>query len=132
MTNPHVKQSNKLLTTGVVGALIAAVCCFTPLLVIGLTAAGFSALVGGIDYVVFPIMFASLGLVAYALYQRSGGVGFKPKPVIAALVIGFSAVLLLLEFKFAIRISVAAIALVIVYGFYLRSAQTRAAQQLGQ
>jgi mercuric ion transport protein len=109
------------------GALIAAVCCFTPLLVIGLTAAGFSALVGGIDYVVFPIMFASLGLVAYALYQRSGGAGFKPKPVIAALALGFSALLLLLEFRFALRISVAALALIAIYGFYLRSAQTRAA-----
>ena len=127
MTNLHVIQSNKSLTTGILGALIAAVCCFTPLLVIGLTAAGFSALVGGIDYVVFPIMFASLGLVAYALYQRSGGVGFKPKPVIAALVIGFSALLLLLEFRFALRISVAALALIAIYGFYLRSAQTRAA-----
>lgn len=40
-------QSNKLLTTGVLGALIAALCCFTPLLVIGLTGAGLSALVGG-------------------------------------------------------------------------------------
>ena len=129
MTNYQNQKSNKLLTTCVLGALIAALCCFTPLLVIGLTGAGLSALVGGIDYVVFPIMFASLGLVTYALYQRSGGVGFKPKPVIAALVVGFSAMLLLLEFKFAIRISVAAIALVIAYSFYLRSAQTRAARQ---
>lgn len=129
MTNTQNEQSNKLLTKGVLGALIAAVCCFTPLLVIGFTAAGLSALVGGIDYVVFPVMFASLGVVAYALYQRSGGAGFKPKPVIAALAIGFSVVLLLLEFKFAIRISLAAIAMVVLYGFYLRSSQTRAAQQ---
>ena len=127
MTMSQDNQSNRLLATGVLGALIAALCCFTPLLVIGLTGAGLSALVGGIDYVVFPIMFGSLGLVAYALYQRSGEVGFKPKPLIAAMVIGFSAILLLLEFKFAIRISVAAIALVAIYGFYLRSAQARAA-----
>ncbi len=125
MTNTQNEQGNKLLTTGILGALIAAVCCFTPLLVIGLTGAGLSALVGGIDYVVFPIMFASLGVVAYALYQRSGGVGFKPKPVIAILVIGFSALLLLLEFRFALRISIAATALVAIYGFYLRSAQVR-------
>ena len=129
MTSSQNEQSNKLLTTGVLGALIAALCCFTPLLVIGLTGVGLSALVGGIDYVVFPIMFASLGLVAYALYQRSGGIGINPKPVIAALVICFSAVLLLLEFRFAIRISAAAIALVAIYGFYLRSVQARAAKQ---
>ena len=128
MTVPQIEQGNKLLTTGVLGALIAALCCFTPLLVIGLTGVGLSALVGGIDYVVFPIMFTSLGLVAYALYQRSGGVGIKPKPVIAVLVACFSAVLILLEFKFAIRISVAALALVIIYGFYLRSAQARTAR----
>ncbi len=121
-------NDKKILATGLTGTVIAALCCFTPLLVIGLTGAGLSALVGGIDYVVFPILFTSLGLVAYALYQRSGGIGFKPKPVIAVLVIGFSAVLLLLEFRFAIRISIAAVALVIIYGLYLRSAQARAAQ----
>lgn len=121
-------NDKKILATGLTGTVVAALCCFTPLLVIGLTGAGLSALVGGIDYVVFPVMFASLGLVAYARYQRSGGIGFKPKPVIAVLVIGFSAVLLLLEFRFAIRISIAAVALVIIYGLYLRSAQARAAQ----
>lgn len=120
-------NDKKTLATGLTGTVIAALCCFTPLLVIGLTGVGLSALVGGIDYVAFPILFASLGLVAYALYQRSGGIGFKPKPVIAALVIGFSAALLLLEFRFAIRISIAAVALVIIYGLYLRFAQPRAA-----
>jgi mercuric ion transport protein len=127
MSNLQNQRNNKLLISGIVGALVAAVCCFTPILVIGLIGVGLSALVGGIDYVVFPIMFASLGLIAYALYQRSGGIGFKPKPVISALVIAFSAVLLLLEFKYALRISFAAVALVAIYGFYLRSAQSRTA-----
>ena len=58
--------SRNLLTTGIIGTVIAAICCFTPLLVITLTAIGLSAIVGGVDYVLFPVMFASLELIAYA------------------------------------------------------------------
>ena len=56
-------MTNKsLLTTGIIGTVIAALCCFTPLLVVTLTAVGLSAIVGGVDYVLFPVMFASMGL----------------------------------------------------------------------
>ena len=98
-------NDRKMLATGLTGTVIAALCCFTPVLVIALGAVGLSAFVGGIDYVVFPIMFASLGLVAFALYQRSGGIGIKPKPLIAVLVLVFSAALIFLEFRYALRIS---------------------------
>lgn len=120
-------KDNKILATGLIGTVIAALCCFTPVLVISLGAVGLSALIGGIDYVAFPIMFASLGLVAFALYQRSGGIGFNPNPVIAVLVIAFSTALLFLEFRYALRISLAAVALVAIYGFYLRSAKSKTA-----
>ena len=43
-----------LVKSGVIGAVVAAVCCFTPLLVIALAAVGLPALTGYLDYVLFP------------------------------------------------------------------------------
>jgi len=114
-------MTNKsLLTTGIIGTVIAALCCFTPLLVVTLTAVGLSAIVGGVDYVLFPVMFASLGLIAYALYRQSGAVGTSPKPIIIAAVVILSALILWLEFRYALRISITAAVAVALYGFYLR------------
>jgi len=127
MSNDDQAQGTKMIKTGIAGSLIAAVCCFTPLLVFAFAGAGLSGLIGGIDYVVFPIMFASLGVVAQALYIRAGRPNPSPKPIIAILVVGFAALLIWLEFRYALRISLAAVALVAIYGFYLRSANPQAA-----
>ncbi len=113
--------SRNLLTTGIIGTVIAAICCFTPLLVITLTAIGLSAIVGGVDYVLFPVMFASLGLIAYALYLRADSKGPSPKTAILAAVIVLSAAIIWIEFKYALRISIAAAVAVAAYGFFLRS-----------
>ena len=118
-------RNNKLLKRGIIGSIIAAVCCFTPLLVIAFASIGLSGLIGGLDYVLFPILFASLGLVAFALYVRSGQIGTSPKAIITILALAFSAGLIWLEFKYALRISFAAVSLVALYGFYLNSAKTR-------
>ena len=111
-------NDEKLLRSGVAGTVIAMLCCFTPVLVILLGFVGLSAIIGGLDYVLFPILFASLGLIGYALYLRSGNKG--PSPKIIMLVITLSALLFWLEFKYALRISIAATVLVAAYGFYLR------------
>ena len=103
-----------------VGTVIAALCCFTPVLVILLGFAGLSAIIGGLDYALFPMLFASLGVVGYALYLRSGNKGPSPKTIIIVLVIAVSAILFWLEFRYALRISIGATALVAAYGFYLR------------
>lgn len=55
-----------LLTTGVVGTVVAAVCCFTPVLAIGLGALGLAAWLGWLDSVLFPMLAVFLGLTAYA------------------------------------------------------------------
>ena len=128
MNNSTPDKNGKLLKTGIAGSLIAALCCFTPVLVILFTGAGLAGLIGGIDYVVFPVMFASLGLVAYALYLRGGRSGPSPKAAIIVLVVLFSAGLIWLEFRYALRISLAAVALVALYGFYLNTAKTRTVQ----
>ncbi len=113
-------NDEKLLRSGVTGTVIAMLCCFTPVLVILLGFVGLSAIIGGLDYVLFPILFASLGLIGYALYLRSGNRGPSQKIIIIMLVITLSALLFWLEFRYALRISIAATALVAAYGFYLR------------
>ncbi len=113
-------NDEKLLRSGVAGTVIAMLCCFTPVLVILLGFVGLSAIIGGLDYVLFPILFASLGLIGYALYLRSGNRGPSPKIIIMVLVIALSAILIWLEFRYALRISIAATVLVAAYGFYLR------------
>ena len=63
-------KDGKLLRTGSLGTAIAAICCFTPALVVLVGFAGLSAIVGWLDYGLFPMLFASMGLVPYALYLR--------------------------------------------------------------
>ncbi len=62
-------NDRKLLRTGIVGAAIAAICCFTPAAVILVSAVGLSAIVGYLDYVLFPALAAFLTLTGYALYR---------------------------------------------------------------
>ncbi|MAD35424.1 MAG: hypothetical protein CMO30_22750 [Tistrella sp.] len=59
-----------ILKTGVAGSIIAAVCCFTPALVILLGAVGLSAWLGWIDYVLFPALAIFLSVTAYGLWRR--------------------------------------------------------------
>ena len=59
-----------ILKTGVAGSIIAAVCCFTPALVILLGAVGLSAWLGWIDYVLFPALAIFLSVTAYGRWRR--------------------------------------------------------------
>ena len=60
---------NTLLTTGIVGSIIAALCCATPVLAVLLGALGLSAWIGGIDYVVLASLALFLALIIYALIR---------------------------------------------------------------
>jgi mercuric ion transport protein len=59
-------EPRKLLRIGVVGTLIAAVCCFTPALVVVLGAVGLAAAVGWLDYVLLPALATFAGISIYA------------------------------------------------------------------
>ncbi len=63
-------DDRKLLGVGLVGALVAARCCFTPVLVVLLTAVGLSALVGWLDYVLLPALAIFVALAVYALFRH--------------------------------------------------------------
>ena len=118
-------NDRKLLLTGSCGTAIAAICCFTPALVVLLGFAGLTAFVGWLDYGLFPILFASMGVVAYALYLRSGRKGPSPTIAIVVAVVALSAILFWLEFRYALRISIAAAIAVAAYAYYLRACVRR-------
>jgi mercuric ion transport protein len=63
--------NGRLLKTGVIGSLIAALCCATPVLTVLLGAIGLGWLVGSVDDVVLPVLVICLGLVGYALWRRA-------------------------------------------------------------
>lgn len=65
-----MKDSN-LLKTGIIGSVVVALCCFTPILVVFLGVVGLSAVLGWIDYVLFPALAFFIGLTIYALWRRS-------------------------------------------------------------
>lgn len=59
-----------IIKTGVIGTVIAAICCFTPVLVIGLGVVGLSAWLGWLDYVLLPALAVFIGITAYGLWRR--------------------------------------------------------------
>ncbi len=59
-----------LLRTGIAGSAIVALCCVTPILVVAVSAIGLAAIVGWLDFVLFPLLAFVLGLTAYALIRR--------------------------------------------------------------
>jgi mercuric ion transport protein len=63
-------NDSALVKTGAIGAVVAAICCATPVLVIALGAVGLSALTGYLDYVLLPILALCIGLIGYGLYRR--------------------------------------------------------------
>jgi len=63
-------MKNGLLTTGIVGTIIAALCCFTPILVVLFGVVGLSAIVGYLDYVLLPALVFFICLTVYALWRR--------------------------------------------------------------
>jgi mercuric ion transport protein len=63
-------SDRKLLGIGLAGSALAAVCCFTPALVLLLAAVGLSAWLAWLDYLLLPALVLFLGITAYALVRR--------------------------------------------------------------
>lgn len=70
-------RSGKLIGIGGTGTVIAAICCFTPALVLLLGALGLSALIGWwLDLILFPALAIFAGMAVYGLYlRRRAGAG---------------------------------------------------------
>lgn len=65
MANP-----NTLVRASIIGTVLVALCCLTPILVILLGAVGLSALTGYLDYALLPALAASIGLTIYAVRRN--------------------------------------------------------------
>ena len=63
-------ETKRLLLTGMIGTVVAALCCFTPLLVVVLGAVGLSALIAILDLVLLPALVIFIGITVYALWKR--------------------------------------------------------------
>lgn len=64
-------KTGRLLQMGIVGSIVAALCCFTPVLVLLLGAVGLSSLAGYLDIVLLPALAIFLVITGYALWKRS-------------------------------------------------------------
>ena len=64
------KSDRRLLTTGIVGTVIAALCCFTPVLAVLFGLVGLSAVLGWIDIVLLPALAFFISLTIYAVWRR--------------------------------------------------------------
>jgi mercuric ion transport protein len=62
-------RDRTLITTGIVGAVVAAVCCATPLLAIAFGAVGLTAWMAKADYVLIPALILCGALVVFGLYR---------------------------------------------------------------
>lgn len=63
-------NDKKMLQFGIFGTIIAALCCFTPVLVVLFGVVGLSAAIGYLDYVLFPALAFFVLLTIYALWRR--------------------------------------------------------------
>lgn len=62
-------RHQRLLRIGVIGTVISAICCFTPVLVVLLGIAGLTAALGWIDYVLYPTLAIFVGITLYAIVK---------------------------------------------------------------
>ncbi|WP_273426314.1 mercury resistance system transport protein MerF [Marinobacter sp.] len=65
-----MKNPKDLLRVGIVGTILVALCCFTPILVILLGTVGLAALTGYLDYALLPALGVFIGLTVYAFWRK--------------------------------------------------------------
>ncbi len=63
-------NDDKLLKTGIIGSVIMALCCVTPVLVLLFGVLGRPAAVGWLDFVLLPGLAIFLAITGYALWKR--------------------------------------------------------------
>ncbi len=66
------QPSKKTFYAAVSGAVLVALCCFTPILVIALAAVGLTTLTPYLDYVLFPalVLLIVLAVVSYLRWKK--------------------------------------------------------------
>jgi mercuric ion transport protein len=70
-TQPSSTGSKQAFKTGIIGTIITALYCFTPILVILLSAVGLSVIIGLLDFVLLPALVIFLAITGYGLWKKS-------------------------------------------------------------
>ncbi|MDQ7732180.1 mercury resistance system transport protein MerF [Halomonas sp. SpR1] len=65
-----MQKPKTLLRVSVIGTVLVALCCFTPILVVLLAAVGLAALTGYLDYVLLPALAFFIVLTCYAIWRK--------------------------------------------------------------
>ena len=60
---------HRLLAIGVIGTIVTALCCFTPMLVVIFWAIGLGAAIGYIDIVLLPLLALFICIVLFAFLK---------------------------------------------------------------
>ena len=63
--------ARKCLKVGTWGAAVTAICCFTPILVLGFGIVGLGMLIPYLDYLLLPALGLFLALTVFGLWQKS-------------------------------------------------------------
>lgn len=71
-------KTGSLLRIGVVGSVVAALCCFTPVLAILAGLLGLGAIAGVADVVLIPVLIGFVGLTIYAARRQRREKGAAP------------------------------------------------------
>lgn len=64
-------MKDSLLRVGLIGSIVTAVCCFTPILVWGFGAVGLISVASYADFALLPILGLFLAITAFALWRRT-------------------------------------------------------------
>jgi mercuric ion transport protein len=70
-TDATVQSGKGFVLFGTIGAVVAAVCCFTPALVLVLALVGVTTLAAWVDFGLFAILAISLCSLTYGLWARA-------------------------------------------------------------
>jgi len=62
-------KHRSLIATGAIGALLAVICCATPLLAVVLGAIGLTSWLTGADYVLIPTLLLCLAILSIGLFR---------------------------------------------------------------
>ena len=63
-------DDRKLMATGVLGTVVAVLCCLAPLLLTSLGVAGISAVLGDLEYLLISVAILLIGIPIYAVLKQ--------------------------------------------------------------
>jgi mercuric ion transport protein len=71
-------RDRSFITAGAIGAVLAVICCATPLLVVVFGTLGLTAWLANADYVLIPAFIICFGLIGFGFYRNRFRHGVRP------------------------------------------------------